>query len=151
MATILRTELCSLKYFFYTDIVLTSRRTLGDLFCCFWRIPVWQAYTGSRNSGLMRCRLWMRCSRVRVVRASDSQCRSRNCAPSILRHSGTWGAADEAVLNKVHTKKGLTDWLLFRLGWITRPRCRWTWPAATPAPMSGSGTTACRSPTSLSP
>ncbi len=35
----------------------------------------------------------------RVVRASDSKCRSRNCpgyGPSILRHSGIWGAADEA-------------------------------------------------------
>ncbi len=62
----------------------------------------------------MRCsQVWMRCSRVwmrctRVARASDSQCRSRNCIgfdPSILRHSGIWGAADEAVLNKVHTFK----------------------------------------------
>ncbi len=25
--------------------------------------------------------------------------------PSILRHSGSWGAADDAVLNKVHEKK----------------------------------------------
>ncbi len=43
----------------------------------------------------------------RVVRASDSQCRSRNCPgfdPSILRHSGIWGAADEAVLNFLHKK-----------------------------------------------
>ncbi len=51
-------------------------------------------------------RVWMRSSRV--VRASDSQCRSRNCPgfyPSILRHSGIWGAADEAVLNIVHKKK----------------------------------------------
>ncbi len=46
----------------------------------------------------------MRCSRV--ARASDSQCRSRNCPgfdPSILRHSGICGAADIAVLNQVHT------------------------------------------------
>ncbi len=43
--------------------------------------------------------LWMRSSRVwmrssRVVRAFDSQRRSRNCRgfdPSILRHSGIWG------------------------------------------------------------
>ncbi len=44
--------------------------------------------------------VWMRSSRV--VRASDSQCRSRNCPgfdPSILRHSGIWGETDEAVLN----------------------------------------------------
>ncbi len=52
-------------------------------------------------------RVWMRSSRVwmrssRVVRASYSQWRSRNWPgfdPSILRHSGIWGAADEAVLN----------------------------------------------------
>jgi hypothetical protein len=50
-------------------------------------------------------RLWMRSSRV--VRASDCQCRGRNSSgfvPSILRHSGTWGAAVEAVLNTVHKK-----------------------------------------------
>ncbi len=43
----------------------------------------------------------------RVVRASDSQCRSSNCPgfdPSILRHSGIWGAADEAALNIEHKK-----------------------------------------------
>ncbi len=50
--------------------------------------------------------LWMRSSRV--VRAFNSQCRSRNCPgfdPSILRHSGILGAADEAVLNTVQKKK----------------------------------------------
>ncbi len=49
--------------------------------------------------------LWMRSNRV--VRASDSQCRSRNCPvfdPSILRHSGIGGVADETVLNIVHKK-----------------------------------------------
>jgi hypothetical protein len=43
-----------------------------------------------------------------VVRASDCQCRSRNSPgfdPGILRHSGIWGAADEAVLNTVHRSK----------------------------------------------
>jgi hypothetical protein len=43
----------------------------------------------------------------RVVRASESQCSSRNCPgfdPSILRHSGIWRAADETVLNTVHKK-----------------------------------------------
>jgi hypothetical protein len=48
----------------------------------------------------------MRCSRVAT--ASDSQCRSRNCPgfdPSIFQHSEICGAADEAVLNKVHTEK----------------------------------------------
>ena len=53
---------------------------------------------------------WMRSSRE--VRASDSQCQSRNCPgfdPSILRHSGIWGAADETVLDKVlkNPKKSL--------------------------------------------
>jgi hypothetical protein len=40
----------------------------------------------------------------RVIRASGCQCRSRNYPgfdPSILRHSGIWGAAKEAVLNIV--------------------------------------------------
>ncbi len=35
-----------------------------------------------------------------VVGASNSQCRSRNCPgfdPSMLRHSGIWGVADEVV------------------------------------------------------
>ncbi len=41
----------------------------------------------------------------RVVRASDSQCCVRTVDPSILRHSGIWGAADEAVLNIVHKNK----------------------------------------------
>ncbi len=43
-----------------------------------------------------------------VVRASDYQCTSCNGPgfdPSIRRHSGIWGAADEAVLNIVRTKK----------------------------------------------
>ncbi len=40
-----------------------------------------------------------------MVRASDSQCRSRNCPGFILRHSGIWRAADEVVLNIVHKKK----------------------------------------------
>ncbi len=51
--------------------------------------------------------LWMRPSRV--FRASFCQCRSRNSPtpgfdPSFLRHSGIWGAADEAVLKTVHKK-----------------------------------------------
>ncbi len=44
----------------------------------------------------------------RAVKANDSQCRSRNCPgfdPSILRHSGIWGAANEAELNIVYKKK----------------------------------------------
>ncbi len=49
--------------------------------------------------------MWMRSSQV--VRASDCQCRSRNSPgfdPSILRHSGIWGAADEAVLKSVQRR-----------------------------------------------
>ncbi len=60
-----------------------------------------------KKGNLRRIRTsWMRSSLV--VRASDCQCRSRNSPgfdPSILRHSVIWGAADEAVLNTVHTKK----------------------------------------------
>ncbi len=58
-----------------------------------------------RNTMLHVC-LRMRSSQT--VRASDCQCQSRNSPgfdPSILRHSEIWGAADEEVLNKVHTKK----------------------------------------------
>jgi hypothetical protein len=60
---------------------------------------------------------WMRSSLV--VRASDCQCRSRNSPgfyPSILRHRGIWGAADEAVLKTVHRKKSLkkSPLLIFR-------------------------------------
>ncbi len=43
-----------------------------------------------------------------VVRASDCQCTSCNGPgfdPSIRLHSGIWGAADEAVLNIVRTKR----------------------------------------------
>ncbi len=69
--------------------------------------------------------LWMRFRRV--VRASDSQCRGRNCPgfdPSILRQSGIWGAADETVLNTVPSIKnqkipllkiGLNNWYLLFL------------------------------------
>ncbi len=52
---------------------------------------------------LAKCGMWRRSSRV--VRAS--YCQSKRCNspwfndPSILRHSGIWGAVDEAVLNKV--------------------------------------------------
>ncbi len=48
---------------------------------------------------------WMRFSQM--VGASDRQFKSHNSPgfdPSILRHSGIWGAADEAVQNKIHQK-----------------------------------------------
>ncbi len=57
--------------------------------------------------------LWMRSSLV--VRASDCQWRSHNSPgfyPSILRHSGIWGVADEELLNTVHRKKSKTIPLL---------------------------------------
>jgi hypothetical protein len=49
-----------------------------------------------------------RLSVMTCLAPSDCQCRSRNSPgfdPSIFRHSGIWGAADEAVLNTVHRKK----------------------------------------------
>ncbi len=49
---------------------------------------------------------WMRSSWV--IRASGNQSPIRNSPgfyPSILRHSGIWGAADESVLNNVSKKK----------------------------------------------
>jgi hypothetical protein len=60
----------------------------------------------TRTSGKKLFYILMRSSRV--VRASDSQCRCRNCPgfdPSILRRSGISGAEDEAVLNIVHKKE----------------------------------------------
>ncbi len=47
-----------------------------------------------------------------VVKASNCQWQSRNCPafkPSILRHIGIWGSADETVLNTVHKKIRLTN------------------------------------------
>jgi hypothetical protein len=54
--------------------------------------------------------MWMISSRV--FRASDCQCRNRNSPglnPSIIRHIEILGAVDEAVLNKVHTKKYIQE------------------------------------------
>ncbi len=59
-----------------------------------------------KNMWIGSSRMWMRLSRV--VRASGFQCQSRTSSgfdPSILRHSGIWGAADEAVLNNVRPLK----------------------------------------------
>ncbi len=55
--------------------------------------------------------LWTEKRSSLVVRASDCQCTSCNGPgfdPSIRRHSGIWGAADEAVLNIVRRKEGLS-------------------------------------------
>jgi hypothetical protein len=46
----------------------------------------------------------MRSTVADVLRAFGCQCNSPGFDPSIFRHSGIWGAADEAVLNKVHRK-----------------------------------------------
>ncbi len=68
-------------------------------------------------------RSWMCMRSSRVVRASDSQWRSRNCPgfnPSILRHSGIWGAADEAVL--IYIKKNSASGLIFPSWWNVRQK-----------------------------
>ncbi len=52
-----------------------------------------------------------------VVRASDCQCTSCNGPgfdPSIRRHSEIWGAADEAVLNIVRTKRKNSPQKIFK-------------------------------------
>ncbi len=77
--------------------------------------------TGGAFKGIVKWQSgWMRSSRV--VRAFDSQCCSRNCPgfdPSILRHSGIWGAADEAVLSIVHKKIQKTPLkkVIWQRGW----------------------------------
>ncbi len=73
---------------------------------------------------------WMKSSRV--VRAFDSQCRSRNYPgfdPIILRHSGIWGAADEAVLNTgiVHKRRKNPIKSALKFFWNTVPVWYLTW------------------------
>jgi hypothetical protein len=54
-----------------------------------------------------------------MVTESACQCQSRNSPgfdPSILRRSGIWGTADEALLNKVHTNRPI--WLLLQVEWL---------------------------------
>ncbi len=90
------------------------------LICCglFWRSINMGSFTRLENifmfSTLSATRLdLIRGSHPRmrsslVVRASDCQCTSCNGPgfdPSIRRHSGIWGAADEALLNIVRTKR----------------------------------------------
>ncbi len=82
--------------------------------CCLSNLlsgsqPVYRVLHIRMRPSLVR----MRSSLVRmrsslVVRASDCQCTSCNGPgfdPSIRRHSGIWGAADEAVLNIVRKKR----------------------------------------------
>ncbi len=47
---------------------------------------------------------WLCMRSSRVVRASDKVATVPEFDPSILRHSGIWGAVDEAVLKKVQFK-----------------------------------------------
>ncbi len=75
-----------------------------------WKKP--NVCSGDKKSGKYSCIFWKRMTSLMrsslVVRASDCQCRSRNSPgfdPSILPHSGIWGAAYKAVLNTVHRKK----------------------------------------------
>ncbi len=71
------------------------------MFTCF-KLQSTRTFVYIHRSSLV----WMRSNLV--VRVSDCQCRSRNSPgfdPSILRHSGIRGAADEAVLNTVLGKK----------------------------------------------
>ncbi len=78
-----------------------------DLAECGWELA--ELWMRSGRVWMISRRVWIRSGRVWmrscwVVWASDSQCRSRNWPgfdPSIHRHSGIWGAADETVLNKV--------------------------------------------------
>jgi len=60
----------------------------------------------------------------RIVMASDSQCWSRNCPGfylSILWHSLTWGAPDEAVFNKVRREKNRP----LHVWWCSLLNCEW--------------------------
>jgi hypothetical protein len=74
------------------------------------------------ESGWDLAELWMRSSRI--VMASDSQCWSRNCPGfylSILWHSLTWGAPDEAVFNKVRREKNRP----LHVWWCSLLNCEW--------------------------
>ncbi len=78
-----------------------------DLAECGWELA---------ECGWDLAELWMRSSRM--DRASDRQCQSRNSPgfiPSIHRHNGFWGAADEPVLKNVHKKKKKKIPLRFKL------------------------------------
>ncbi len=79
-----------------------------NIFSCVWSIsygsqePQQVIQLEIKHLKWASCRKWLRSNRV--VRSSYCQCRCRSSLlfdPSILRHNGIWGAADEAVLNKV--------------------------------------------------
>ncbi len=81
----------------------------------FWKFYVWCSIrcVQLRTVTLRHVTLTLGCATLcsnisLVVRASDCQCTSCNGPgfdPSIRRHSGIWGAADEAVLSIVRTKR----------------------------------------------
>ncbi len=84
-----------------------------------------------------------------------SSCQSQSCNssgfdPSILRHSGIWGAADEAVLNNVHNKTEivrlmLCQFFIFIVFYLQVRVSLCVWPSAAawlhpcPAPRYGRG------------
>jgi hypothetical protein len=91
---------------------------LGDMRINSDEIYSW-VWMRSSRVWMRSSRVWMRSSRVwmrsgrewirssRVFRASGCQCLIATILgfdSSILRHSGIWGAAEEAGLNKVHKK-----------------------------------------------
>ncbi len=90
-----------------------TRKSLGTLYrnetIYSWSTVYCRPRISKKRTRLFRC-CWrgQHLGSSLVVRASDSQWCSRNCPgfdPSILRHSGIWGALDEAVLNIVHKKR----------------------------------------------
>jgi hypothetical protein len=75
----------------------------GDLAECGLAMDGWKR---SSRVWIRSNRVWIRSSRV--IRAPGCQCQSCHSpgfGPSILRHTGISGAADEAVLNNVHKKE----------------------------------------------
>ncbi len=99
---------------------------------CGWDLAEcgWDLSDCGRDLWMRSSRMWMRSSRMwmrwysrmwmrssRMVRAFDSLSQIRNSpvlSPGNLRrHSRIWGAADEAVLNKVHKKSHKNDPLPF--------------------------------------
>jgi hypothetical protein len=86
---------------------------------CFWTSQIRIHYYE------IRIRILLSSRSCRLVGASDSQCRNRNCPgfrfdPSILWHSGIWGAADEAVLSIIHKKKKILKIPFYRQAKIER-------------------------------
>jgi hypothetical protein len=88
------------------------------IYACMYRLEYMYQYTRlnpteSAKNVRKKCIYRAKCvyrgwDLAELVRVSDCQIRSRispGFDPSILRHSGIWRAADEAVLNKVHLKQ----------------------------------------------